>query len=49
MVACGGGFVRSTGNPRDHDWKEINRHMKTGSDLGLEKNFPKLFWQFKSK
>lgn len=42
MVASGDGFVKSTDNPRNHDWKEINKHMKSGSDLGLEKQFPKI-------
>ena len=42
-VADGGGrFVKPTSNPRNHVWKDINGHMKLGSDLDLEKQFPKL-------
>ena len=42
-VAAGGGrFAKPTGNPRIHDWKDINGHVILGSDLDLEKQFPKL-------
>ena len=37
-----GRFVKPTGNPRNHVWKDINGHVKLGSDLDLEKQFPKL-------
>ena len=42
MAAHGGRFVKPTGNPRNHVWKDINGHVKLGSDLDLEKQFPKL-------
>nr|POE64321.1 hypothetical protein CFP56_49863 [Quercus suber] len=38
----GGRFAKPTGNPRNQVWKDINGHMKLGSDLDLEKQFPKL-------
>ena len=42
-VAAGGGrFEKPTGNPRNQVWKENNGHVKLGSDLDLEKQFPKL-------
>ncbi|KAK9997579.1 hypothetical protein SO802_022265 [Lithocarpus litseifolius] len=42
-VAAGGGrFVKPTGNPRNHVWKAINGHVKLGSDLDLNRQFPKL-------
>ena len=40
--AGGGRFAKPTGNPRIQDWKDINGHVKLGSDLDLEKQFPKL-------
>ena len=42
VVAGGGRFVKPTGNPRNHVWKDINGHVKLESDLDLEKQFPKL-------
>ena len=42
MAAGGGPFEKSIGNPRNHVWKEFNGHVKSGSDLFLEKQFPKL-------
>ena len=55
VVAGGGRFVKPTGNPRNHVWKDINGHVKLGSDLDLETQFSKLggtlyqkegFWGF---
>lgn len=42
VVASSGRFVKPTGNPRNHVWKDINGHVKLGSDLDLEKQFSKL-------
>nr|POF13417.1 hypothetical protein CFP56_22936 [Quercus suber] len=39
--AGGGRFAKPTGNPRNQVWKDINGHVKLGSDLDLEKQFPK--------
>ena len=42
VVAGGGRFVKPTTNPRNQVWKDINGHVKLGSDLDFEKQFPKL-------
>ena len=42
MAANGGRFVKPTSNPRNRVWKDTNGHVKLGSDLDLEKQFPKL-------
>ena len=42
MAANSGRFVKPTSNPRNRVWKDINGHVKLGSDLDLEKQFPKL-------
>ena len=42
MDAGGGRFAKPTGIPRNQVWKDINGHVKLGSDLDLEKQFPKL-------
>ena len=43
VVAGGGGFEKSIGNPRNQVWKEFNGNVKSRSDLCLEKQFPNLF------
>ena len=40
--AGSGRFAKPTGNPRNQVWKDFNGHVKLGSDLDLEKQFPKL-------
>ena len=42
MAADGGRFAKHTGIPRNQVWKDINGHVKLGSDLDSEKLFPKL-------
>ena len=37
VAASGSRFVKPIGNPRNHVWKDINGHVKLGSDLDLEK------------
>ena len=49
VIASGGGFGKSTCNSRNQVWEEFNRHVKSGSDLCLEKQFPNLFGNINQK
>ena len=49
VAAGGGGFGKSTGNSRSHFWKDFNRHVKSGNDLFLEKQFLNITGNFNQK